>query len=239
VRRAFRFAGKQANDIMVHRTVMQAVPSDAPLTDISEMFSSTGFTRLPVYDKSLDHVIGVVHSKDILARLAAAEDVPSARSIMRSTIIVPESKDLAELLEEMRSQRTHLAIVVDEYGVTAGMVSMEDLIEEIIGEITSEHRRESEMLEHVSSQLVVVDAAISMGDLNEQLGLELGEEGVNTLGGFVFHEMGRVPDVGERFTHGDIEFEVLAMEKNRVSDVRMFRVTDWPILKTRENNGGS
>ncbi len=238
VRRAFRFAGKQANDIMVPRTVMQAVPSDAPLVDISEMFSSTGFTRLPVYDKSLDHVIGVIHSKDILVRLAASEDVPSARSIMRSTIIVPESKDLAELLEEMRSQRTHLAIVVDEYGVTAGMVSMEDLIEEIIGEISSEHRSESEMLEHVSPQMVVVDAAISVGDLNEQLDLELGEEGVNTLGGFVFHKMGRVPDVGETFTHGEIKFEVLAMEKNRVSDVRMSRVADWPIPKTRESNGG-
>lgn len=238
VRRAFRFAGRQANDIMVPRTVMQAVPSGAPLKDISEMFSKTGFTRLPVYEDNLDQVIGVVHSKDILAKLAGAQDVPSARSIMRSTIIVPESKDLAELLEEMRSERTHLAIVVDEYGVTAGMVSMEDLLEEIIGEITSEHRRESEMLEHISSQIVVVDAAVSLDDLNEELDLELGEEGLNTLGGFVFHEMGRVPNVGEKFAYGDIDFEILAMEKNRVGDVRMSRIQPWPSSKARESNGG-
>lgn len=238
VQRTFRFAGRQAHDVMVPRPSVHAVQASWALPEIAQAFQETGFTRLPVYETNLDEISGVIVSKDVLSALIEGRSDVDASVLTRPINMVPETKDLAELLDQMRLERTHMAVVVDEYGVTAGIVTMEDLIEEIVGEITSEHRKEEEMLEWIDESSVVVDAAISLDDLNQELGVELGDEDINTLGGYVFRELGRVPAVGERFERDGIEFSVVSMVRNRVGDVILKRTEPWPKSESRQQRNG-
>jgi putative hemolysin len=143
---------------------------------------------------------------------------------MRSTLFVPETKTIVSMLNEMRERRTQMAVVIDEYGGTAGIVTLEDLIEEVVGEITSEYGAERRLIRSMSEQEAVVDAAISISDFNEAMNVELPTEDADTVGGFIFEQLGRIPDPGDAFQTGDLEFRILSMSGQRISMVRVRRI---------------
>ena len=173
---------------------------------------------MPVYEGNLDNVIGVIYAKDVLK--VSAET--GLKDIMRPAIFVPETKKVSELLHEMQAARTHMAVIVDEYGLSSGIVTLEDMIEEIVGEIHDEFEREEKMVEKVDDKTYIVDGRLSLSDLNDRLQLDLPvEEGVDTVGGFVFAKLGKVPAVGNSISFSNILFSVERVLRRRVTRVRM------------------
>jgi CBS domain containing-hemolysin-like protein len=174
-----------------------------------------GHSRIPVYEGSIDRVIGTLHTQDLLVKVLSGEDF-SIRALAREAFFAPESKLITELLAEFKVRRQHLAIVVDEYGGTAGIVTLEDVIEELVGDIRDEFDSEEDLVRRLDKDTAVVNARARVEELNEMLGLDLSDAVADTLGGLLYHEIGRVPRVGDRWKHGGVEFEVQAVERQRV-----------------------
>jgi putative hemolysin len=213
-----------ARQVMVPRTEMVAAPVEAGIPTVVEEIVRTGYSRLPVYEETADHVVGIVHAKDIMRAMAAGEaGVPVGR-LMREPHFVPETKPLDDLLTEMRAARQQIAIVVDEYGGTAGIITIEDILEEIVGEIRDEYdveeaRREEEL--RAMPGECVLDARTPIRDVNEQMGLALTDEEYDTIGGYVFGLFGRVPEPGERIESGGRVFVVEELDGSRIARVRI------------------
>jgi putative hemolysin len=210
-------------EVMVPRTEVLGIPADQPVGDIAHAVARRGYTRMPVYEGELDHVVGIVQVKDVLVRYLAGDQHLTARQIMHPALFTPETKTVSALLGEMRAQNTQMAIIVDEYGGTAGIVTLEDLLEEVVGEITSEFGAERRFIRTLSDREIVVDSAISIFDLNEAFNIDLPTEGADTLGGFVFQHLGRIPDAGDSFDYQDLHVRVLSMRGRRVGWVRITR----------------
>jgi CBS domain containing-hemolysin-like protein len=174
----------------------------------------------------MDSIIGVVHAKDILLRAHSGDTAMKARDAMRSALFVPETKTIVSMLNEMRDRRTQLAVVIDEYGGTSGIVTMEDLVEEVVGEITSEYGTERRLIRTMSEREAVVDAAISIPDISEAMNIELPSEDADTLGGYIFEQLGRIPDPGDEFEANGLEFRILSMSGQRINMVRIQRLDD-------------
>jgi putative hemolysin len=208
-------------EVMVPRVDVVAVDVDAPLDAVVEAVTSSGHTRLPVYDDTLDDVKGILHAKDLLRYLRPDAGEFNMPSVLRPAIFVPETKNAKDLLEEMRARRNHFAIVVDEYGGTAGIISLEDLIEEIVGEIRDEYDVEEDPIVHISEHIALVDGRAPLDDVNDELDIELPTEDYDSLGGFVVGQFGRVPEVGEETAFGSVRFVVDAVSNNRVRRVRV------------------
>lgn len=208
-------------EVMVPRTEVVAVAEEETVDDLVKQFREWGFTRLPVYRDGMDNLSGVLHAKDVLVQYSLGNRSAKAREVMRPILIVPETKRVSDLLREMREQSTQIAAVIDEYGGTAGIVTIEDLLEEVVGEITSEFGAERRLIHTVTPRSVVVDATISIGDFNELFGVELPSDEVDTLGGFVFQQADAIPKAGERFAWRGLEFTVLSMHGNRIGLVQV------------------
>lgn len=223
VRRVFRFSDRVAREVMVPRTRVRAVPADASLDQVLEVIRSTGFSRLPVYRENLDNIVGVLTVKDVLLAMSRQPRPASAAEIMRPAYYIPESKELAELLPELRVQETQLAVVLDEFGGTAGILTIEDLIEEVVGEIVSEYGTERRLILRQSDEELLVDAEMNISDLNELWDLSLPTEEVDTIGGFVYQQLGHIPIVGESFTYDGLTFSVRSMRGRTIGTVRIVR----------------
>jgi CBS domain containing-hemolysin-like protein len=180
-----------------------------------------GHSRIPVYEGTMDHVVGVLYTKDLLG--VADPGTFSLRQFMRKATFVPETKDLASLLREFQANRVHIAIVLDEYGGTAGLVTIEDILEELVGEIADEHDEPLlSPIRRVDAGLFEVDARVRLEDLNDELEIRLPEdESYDTLGGYVFSKLGRVPLAGETFVEDNVKIEVAAADDRRVIRVRL------------------
>ena len=215
------FGDRRAGEIMTPRTDIVALPAGASAEQIRRTIVQHGHTRIPVHDGDIDNIIGILHAKDLLA----ADDLTriELRKIMRKPFFVPETKPLDDLLRELRARKMHLAIVLDEYGGTAGMVTIEDVIEEIVGEISDEYDRpESPLLNRIDERTVEVDGRMHVDDLNDAAGLELSEdEDYDTVAGFVFSELGCIPPVGEKLTAGGATFTVLAADDRRITRLKV------------------
>ncbi len=206
------------DQVMTPRTRIVAVPLHAGLEGAKRVFLEQGHSRLPVYTESLDDIVGVVLARD--AWRAREEGVTDLRQVMREARFVPEGKMVEDLIREMRAERINLAIVVDEYGGTAGLVTLEDLIEEIVGEIQDEHEVEPLSFGEVEAGQLLIGGQVPVWEVNERLNLELPEEPYDTVAGLMLHHLGRIARVGDEVEVEGGRFSVAAMDGRRVSQVR-------------------
>ena len=217
---ALDFADTYVRQVMIPRTEMVALPDDTPIAGLFEMARQHPFTRYPVFRGDLDHIVGVVHLKDLVSREPHGG---TAADVMRSVPIIPETMRLDQALAEFRRQRTQLAIVVDEFGGTAGLITIEDIIEELIGDVQDEFDRETPQFVQEPSGSFVVDGLATLDALRERLGLVLEDEPYDTVGGLVFGRLGRVAKVGDAVQVEGWRFEVTAVDGRRVARVRARR----------------
>ncbi len=184
-------------EVMVPRIDIVAASIGSTVRGVLDRIVESGHSRIPIFDGSIDNITGVVYAKDLLRFLRDGSQTAPAQPLAREPSFVPETKKVDELLHEMQQKRVHLAIVVDEYGGTAGLISIEDLIEEIVGEIQDEYDVEEAMIEEISDSEALFDARVSIRDVNDTLDLDIEDEDFDTLGGLLYHELGKVPNVGE------------------------------------------
>ncbi|HEY8862328.1 MAG TPA: hemolysin family protein [Candidatus Limnocylindria bacterium] len=221
----FTLGEKKVHEVMVPRTDIVAIDVNTPPQEVLESVVSAGHSRIPVFEGSSDQIIGVLYVKDLFRRLARGEKDVTVRPFLRPAQFVPETKKVDELLREMQRAKVHIAIVVDEYGGTAGLVTIEDLVEEIVGEIRDEYDVERELVLPVSEHEAVMDARVPFSEVQETFGID-SPEGVDefdTLGGFVTHELGRLPKVGETVKSNGVRFVVESVDGRRVGRVRVIR----------------
>lgn len=219
----FEFGDKVVREIMVPRIDMVGVPDTATVDGVLRVILAEGHSRIPVYHDTIDQVVGIVHVKDLLSHIKAGHYTLPAGEVIRPAYFVPESKRLDDLLREMRRRRTQIAIVVDEYGGTAGLVTVADLLEEIVGPIRDEHDVEEKLFESIDTQTAVVDGRLSIEEVNELMDLDLPAGEVDTVGGFVYARLGHVPAQGETVAAGDAAIAVEKVEGHRVTRVRISR----------------
>ena len=221
---------KLVREVMVPRTDMAAVSVDASLDEIAQTIQAKGHTRLPVYESGIDQVIGIVHAKDVLRHYSRGTKDFSVRAILRPILTTPEQKKVDELLHEMRKKKSHMMLVVDEYGGTAGIVTLEDVLEEIVGEIRDEYDiAEEEPIVWISDREVLVDARFPMDELNEMLDLGITEsEEYDSVGGYVNFALGAIPGAGATFDIAGKHWLVESVSGHRVVRVRLTSDQAWP-----------
>ncbi len=217
----FEFKDTMVREIMVPRTEVAAAPADCTAPEIIRVIIESGHSRIPVYEKNLDSIVGIIHAKDLLPHWGASDGEMDLRQIARPAYFVPETKKISELLKELKARRIHIALVIDEYGGTAGLVTIEDIVEEIVGEIQDEYDREEKRLIVVDPRTVEVDARLEIEELEEHFGVELPEGEFESVGGFIIDLAGRVPETGERFDYDGLEFLVQAADERKVDRLRV------------------
>jgi putative hemolysin len=218
--KVFVFGDKDAADVMVPRPEVAAVSVEMPPEQALATVLDSPYTRYPVYRESLDDIVGVLHVRDLFMAVhdRGLADV-KLDEITRPAYIVPETKDLASLLQEFRKTNNHFAIVVDEYGDTAGICTLEDLLEEIVGEIEDEFDVPEEQIEQIDDETYRIDGMFSIDDFNIRFGTELPDEDYHTLAGFVFGQLGRAPQPGDDVSYDGMRFDVLEVDGNRIERV--------------------
>ena len=210
-------------EIMVPRIDIAAVDTEDSPDEAMRLIVERGFSRIPLYEGAIDNVVGVLYVKDLIRYLADGKKPPSLKEIARPAYFVPESKKVDELLAELRQNKVHMAIVVDEYGGTAGLVTIEDLLEEIVGEIEDEYDRSEVTIERVSEDEAVLDARVSIDEMNELFGLTVEGEDFDTVGGFVYHLLGKMPTPGDEVSANGLRLRVLSVLGRRIKKVRVTR----------------
>ncbi len=212
------FQGTTAGEIMTPRTEMSSINFDIGIDEVVSFILEEGHSRYPVYIDNIDNITGMLYSKDLLQYVGSSERPNSIESILREAFFVPETKSLRDLLHDFKEKKVHIAIVLDEYGGTAGLVSFEDILEEIVGEIEDEHEHpRSEPVKVIDDKTFEVDARTEIYDLNDQYNLKLPEdEDYETLGGFAFSQMGHIPMVGETFSYNGYLFTIIDAERRKI-----------------------
>jgi putative hemolysin len=212
-----------AGQVMTARPEVIALPLDSTLTSVKQTLEESGHSRIPVYDKTLDHVVGILYARDLLKFLGQATLKFDIRSAMRPAFFVPETKPLRDLLHDFRVKKIHLAIVLDEYGGTTGLVTIEDVLEELVGDISDEHEPlEPAMYKQLDEHAAEADARMYVDELNRRMGLNLPEDaGYDTVGGYVTTTLGRIPEAGTEFEQDGVRFTVLEAEPQKVNRVRI------------------
>jgi CBS domain containing-hemolysin-like protein len=242
------FAEKVVREVMTPRTDIVCVPDDQSLVEAARLSEETGYSRLPVYQESVDNVIGILYAKDMVSAFQSGREQLTAGQVARKPApVVPESKPADEVLHLMQRNRLHLAIAIDEYGGTAGLVTIEDLLEEIFGEIQDEYDTEVEPIRVIDEVTILVDARVSVDEVEDHLGVALPEGEFDSIGGFILHQLGRLPAVGEKIAYSApsdagrdsddmgerdatqpargpaLEFTVEEVSENRIQQVRVVR----------------
>lgn len=212
-----------ADEIMTPRTDIVAVEVNSDLQTILDTINTAGHTRVPVYEDTIDNIIGLIHAKDLLAEIGKNPADFKLRDKMRQAYFVPETKPLRVLLHEFQNQKQHIAIVLDEYGGTAGIVTLEDILEELVGEIADEYEKiPPEPIKEVDQNTIEVDARTYVDVLNDQFELNIPEdEDYDTIGGFVFSRLGYIPKTGENFDYDNLKFTITSAEARRIKHIRI------------------
>ena len=222
----FAISEKPVHEVMVPRTDIVAIDVDTPADEILRDITKVGHSRIPVFEGSPDNIIGILYVKDLFRRLARGEKDVQIRPYLRPAQFVPESKKIDQLLRDMQKEKVHIAIVVDEYGGTSGLVTIEDLVEEIVGEIRDEYDVEQEMVLPVSENEALMDARVPFEEVREAFALDLpSSENYDTLGGFIVAQLGRFPRAGETVEAGGARFVVETVEGRRIRRVRVVKKT--------------
>jgi magnesium and cobalt transporter len=217
-------------EVMVPRTDVVFISLASSLKDLIPLVVESGHSRFPVYQETLDNIMGILYAKDLLRSLTREKKDFSLEKIIRKPYFVPESKKLNSLLKEFRRRKVHIAVVVDEYGGTSGIVCLEDIIEEIVGEIQDEFDKETADIIEIGEGVYLCEARINLEDLNERLRLSLPTGDSDTLGGFVFDLFGKIPIINEKVVYNNIEFIVQRMEGRKIVAVKLV------LPKQKENN---
>jgi putative hemolysin len=226
----FEFRETLAREVMTPRPDILGLPITATWEEVLGFAAEEGHSRIPVYEGTLDEIVGVLLAKDLLAAVVRGTK-PDLRSMLREPLFVPDTKRIDALLAELRNKSVHMAIVVDEFGGTMGLVTLEDLIEEIVGDIYDEHDLPEKDFVVTPEGEVLIDGGTSIFDVNERLGLELPEEDFDTIGGYVFGELGRIPVAGDRVPLvGGASLEVVETSERRVTRVRLLRAAEKTVL---------
>ena len=218
-----RFSDTTVREIMRPRLDIVAVGDSTPLTDVLNEIIRVGHSRIPVYTESIDQIVGVLYAKDLLAILTGEGLRGTAADLARPAYFVPESKKAFELLNELQIRKVHMALVVDEYGGIAGLVTIEDLLEEIVGEIQDEYDKEMPLIEPAGDNIYVVDARLSITALNDLLNLPLDSEPFDSVGGLIHNRLERLPAVGDTIREKNVELTVLSVERNRLRKILLTR----------------
>ncbi len=222
----FDFGDTLVRQVMVPRTEMVAIPAEASLDEIAALVLRHPFTRYPVYEGDLDHVQGVIHLRDLMrARRGEGAGLATARGLMREAIFIPETARIGTLLRRFRARRHHLAIVVDEYGGTAGMVTLADLLEEIVGEVNDEFDSGSE-IQALPDGSYLLDGLTLIEAVNDYFQLNLADPSYDTIAGFVLGRLGRMAKVGDTLTAEGVRLRVEALDGKRIERLSLFRLPD-------------
>lgn len=225
IRSIFALRDTVVREIMVPRTDMACVPADATVREVLSDIIGCGHSRIPVFEGTIDNIVGLLYAKDLLKYWGMEDSAVALKRIMRAPFFIPEAKNLEELLHEFKKKRIHIAIVIDEYGGTAGLVTIEDLLEQIVGDIQDEYDLEEEWLVEEADGAIEVDARLPIEELEQHFGIEVEREKFDTVGGLVFHLTGRIPAAGEEVTCGTIHLTVLEADERRIVKVRIRRIT--------------
>ena len=217
----FEFSEKNAREVMTPRTEIVALDITSSLDEVIETVSESGNSRYPVYEETIDDIVGLVLAKDLIPVLARREGTFSLRPLMRPVYFIPGSREVEDVLADFKRRKEHMAIVLDEYGGTAGIVTMEDLLEEIVGEILDEYDVAEEAPVLTTEGVTLIPGATNIGELNEEFGTTVPDEDYTTIGGYVFGALGRLPQVGDRVGAGGATFIVHALEGRRIEMLAM------------------
>ena len=218
LKNAIGFSEQEAQDILIHRVDLAALPVTAGKEEIAALFTQTKYSRLLIYEDSIDHILGTVHQKDFYVGCGVT-DKP-LRDIIAPPVFALENEPIRLLLKKLQQAKTHVAVVVDEYGGTCGIVTMEDILEELVGEIWDEHDEEEVFLRKLGPDTYTVDAAMDLEDFAAYFHVKTGSEMVS-VSGWVMEQFGRVPEVGDSFTCGDLQVEVMRVENHRIEEIRV------------------
>jgi magnesium and cobalt exporter, CNNM family len=225
----FEMGDMLVRELMVPRTDLVAIEANEPVEKAVDLVTKHGHTRIPVYDGNLDHIVGVLYAKDLLRAVVRGEQ-KTLRDIARKPYFTPESNKVQDVLRDLRKNRVHMAIVVDEYGGTAGAVTIEDIIEEIVGPIQDEYDiGEEDEIQFISPNEVVLDGRVSVDDVNELLKLEIAGDDYDTIGGYVQNQLGAAPKVGTTLKLGSADLRVEAVQGTRIRKVRIKSPTAFEI----------
>jgi putative hemolysin len=219
----FELGDTLAREVMVPRIDVVALDVDTPMVDALDTIMEVGHSRIPVFSETIDNVVGVLYAKDLLPFLKEGRtDIP-LKTMVRDAYFIPETKKASDLLPDLQQRRVHMAIVVDEYGGMAGLVTIEDLLEEIVGEIQDEYDTEEPFVESITEDEYLFDARVDLDDLNRMMSASLPTEDNDTLGGFIYTELGKVPAVGDQVAYENLEFTVESVVGRRIRKVRVER----------------
>jgi CBS domain containing-hemolysin-like protein len=228
IRSIFSLGTTTVREVMIPRTEMACVTVDATIRELLDTIIACGHSRIPVYEDSIDNIIGLLYAKDLLKQWGADEKSLSAREIMRPPYFIPESKNLEQLLQEFKHKRIHLAIVIDEYGGTSGLITIEDLLEEIVGDIQDEHDREEPLLTANPDGSITADGRLPVEDLEEYFELQIERDNFDSVGGLIFHLTGKIPAVGDTIEGAGLCLRIVDADLRRVKKVAISRMSSVP-----------
>ena len=221
IHRIFELKEIVVREVMVPRTDIKALEISSTMEEVARLVVEAGHSRVPVYEETIDKVVGIVYAKDLLKYWVSKGKNISVKELMRKPLFVPETKGIDELFTELKSKRIHIAIVVDEYGGTSGLVTIEDLIEEIVGDIQDEYDVEEEEFSETGAGEYLVDARMDIDELAEKLDVDLPREEFDTLGGFLVHLTNRIPAAGESIAFNSLLFTIIEADERKVSKVKI------------------
>lgn len=214
LRNAIEFTERKAEDILTHRVDLEAVSIDSTKEEIAKVFSESKFSRILVYDGDIDHIVGVIHLKDFYTGTGVTEK--PIREILTPAVFVLKSEKINNILRELQKQKSHIAVVIDEFGGTYGIVTMEDVLEELVGEIWDEHDEESQDVQKISTDTYTVDGSMDMEDFCEQFHIDVETDAVS-LGGWIMEQLGKIPECGDSFVFGRLSIQVTETDNHRIS----------------------
>jgi CBS domain containing-hemolysin-like protein len=209
--------------IMVPRTAISSAPVTSTLGDVVKLVSDCGHTRIPIYRNTIDEVVGILHAKDLLRLWGKDPGVPVSAETLRKPHFLPYNQKASDVLRELREKKTHLAVVTDEYGGTAGIITIEDILEEIVGEIMDEHDQDVRLLTPIDENTVSVDARLEAEKLEEHFGIKLPEGEFESVGGFIIHLLGRIPKVDEKVVFENLHMTIQAADLRRIHKILIKR----------------
>lgn len=228
IRSIFSLGTTIVREVMVTRTEMACVTVDATVRELLETIIACGHSRLPVYEDSIDNIIGLLYAKDLLKQWGTDENNLSVREIMRPPYFIPESKNLEQLLQEFKRKRIHLAIVIDEYGGTSGLITIEDLLEHIVGDIQDEYDLEETLLTINSDGSITADGRLPVEELEEHFEMEIERDNFDSVGGLAFHLTGKIPTIGDTIEGAGLCMKVIDADLRRVKKVVISRTSSTP-----------
>lgn len=223
IRSIFSLRTTVVREIMVPRTDMACVSAEATVREMLETIIDCGHSRIPVFENTIDNIIGLLYAKDLLKYWGEAQERVQVRAIMRPPYFIPETKDLEQLLQEFKRKRIHLAIVIDEYGGTSGLVTIEDLLEQIVGDIQDEYDREEALFEVNADGSITADARMPVEELAELLDLEIERDKFDTIGGLIFHLTGKIPAGGDIVEGAGLRITILDADERKIKKVCVVR----------------